>query len=74
MIPNIALTREQKARLIERPTVCVFCGEPVRSEDHRNADVMLHKVSSGARLCHKSCVGYMGAPGQLFCTEGKLSG
>ncbi len=73
MVPRIRLTREQQARLKERPTICVFCGQSIKTADLRNDDVMMHKVPNGARLCHKTCVAYIGLQSRLFSRDDELS-
>lgn len=73
MVPRIHLTREQQARLKERPTICVFCGKPIKSADLQNDDVIMHKVPNGARLCHKTCVAYIGLQSRLFSGEDEMS-
>ena len=56
MITEIPLTAQQRARLSERPTVCVFCNQPVSPDDHKNNNVMLHSGGDDrARLCHITC-------------------
>lgn len=57
MIIEIPLSIQQQAHLSERPTVCVFCHQPVSPEDHKKKDVMLHRVGNDyTRLCHITCV------------------
>ncbi len=56
MITEIPLNEQQRARLSERPTVCVFCNQPVSADDRKKNDVMLHSGGDDrARLCHITC-------------------